>query len=705
MATSGQFNLPGADWIAFEGSPYPLGATITADSENYNFALLSNSASSVTLLLYTAQDLVNPVFQLIYDPRKNKSGPVWHARISLASTNGALYYAYSVDGPTGSGSGGRFDPQKLLLDPYAAAVFFPPNFSRPAAQSPGSNAGEAPIGILPTQQVPFDWGGDSVERHTSDTIIYEMHVKGFTNNPNSTVSATTIGTYLGVIEKIPHLTDLGITIVELMPIFLFDPEPGGDYWGYMPLSFFAPHRGYSNATDPAATINEVKQLVKALHSAGIEVILDVVFNHTTEVGAGGPIYSFRGIDNSGYYILQNDNQTYLDVTGCGNSIAANLPAVRRLVVDSLRYWVTECHIDGFRFDLAGIFSLNPDGSIDPSQAPIIGDITSDPVLANVRLIAEPYDTLTFELGRSFPGGTWSQWNTNFRDTVRQFIIGDNGIVSTLMTRIYGSALDFFPEDPTDACHPYQSINFVDCHDGFTLYDLVSYNESHNEANGPGLGGGTTQNFSSNCGIEGDTGAAPAILSLRKLRIKGMLTILLLSNGLPMFVMGDEFMRTQLGNNNPYNQDNTTSWIDWSLLTLNADIYTFFKGMIAFRKSHPSLGRSRFWDSDITYYGVNGSPDQSFTSHTLAFCLNDPQGFGAPAGPTGGVAGPSIYAIMNFFTQDLVFDIQQGSAGGWKVAVDTSLSSPNDIPEPSTEMIVSSLQYTVKAQSVVVLITE
>jgi glycogen operon protein len=220
MATSGQFNLPGADWIAFEGSPYPLGATITADSENYNFALLSNSASSVTLLLYTAQDLVNPVFQLIYDPRKNKSGPVWHARISLASTNGALYYAYSVDGPTGSGSGGRFDPQKLLLDPYAAAVFFPPNFSRPAAQSPGSNAGEAPIGILPTQQVPFDWGGDSVERHTSDTIIYEMHVKGFTNNPNSTVSATTIGTYLGVIEKIPHLTDLGITVVELMPISL-----------------------------------------------------------------------------------------------------------------------------------------------------------------------------------------------------------------------------------------------------------------------------------------------------------------------------------------------------------------------------------------------------------------------------------------------------------------------------------------------------
>jgi glycogen operon protein len=374
-----------------------------------------------------------------------------------------------------------------------------------------------------------------------------------------------------------------------------------------------------------------------------------------------------------------------------------------LVVDSLRYWVSECHIDGFRFDLAGIFSRTADGSIDRQQPPIIEEIVSDPLLANVRLVAEPYDLNSFELGRSFPGHTWLQWNASFRDTVRRFVRGDNGTISDLMTRLYGSELDLFPADRENANHAYQSVNFVDCHDGFCLYDLVSYNDKHNQANGPGHEGGIDDNLSNNCGFEGDVAPA-SVLALRKLRIKGFFALLMLSNGTPMFAMGDEVLRTQGGNNNAYNQDNATSWLNWSLRGQNADVYRFFKLMIAFRKAHPSLARSRFWGSDITWYGVQGNPDQGFTSHTLAFCLRDPEGFGAPTGPGGGHAGPSIYALANFYGQPLTFEIQQGSAGSWRRVIDTSLASPNDVADPGTEPVLGGLSYAVNAQSVVVLVS-
>jgi glycogen operon protein len=695
--------LPGADWFALEGSPAPLGATLASNGQAYNFALYSDAATAVTVHLYSATDFVHPVFSLPFDTSRNKSGPVWHARVSIASAKGAAYYAYEVDGASTPGTGGRFDPDKVLLDPYACAVFFPPAFQRDAASQPGSNAGRAPLGLLPRAVAPFDWGADAKPRHTSDAVVYEMHVKGFTNNPNSGVTPEKLGTFLGAIEKIPHLVDLGVTVVELMPIFLFDPEPGGDYWGYMPLCSFAPHRGYSNAVDPWQTIGEVKQLVKALHAAGIEVILDVVFNHTTEQGAGGPTYSYRGIDNATYYLLSPDGLTYIDFTGCGNSLATGEPAVRRLVVDSLRYWVSECHVDGFRFDLAGIFSRADDGSIDTSQPPIISEIISDPLLQDSRLIAEPYDLTSFELGRSFPGHTFLQWNGDFRDTIRKFVRGDDGTISDLMTRLYGSELDLFPADAEDASHAYQSVNFVDCHDGFCLYDVVSYDTKHNEANGPGHEGGTDDNLSNNCGVEGDAGVTPDILALRRLRVKGFFALLLVANGTPMFVMGDEFLRTQGGNNNPYNQDNETSWVDWNFLTRNSDIYGFVKGMIAFRKAHPSLGRSRFWGSDVTWYGVQGNPDQSFTSHTLAFCLADPGGFGSKGGPSTG-PGPSIYVMANFYTQDLAFDLQQGPPGSWRRAIDTSLASPQDVSDPGNEPAVPGASYLVKAQSVVVLVS-
>ncbi|MES1178066.1 MAG: isoamylase [Myxococcales bacterium] len=692
--------VPPGDWFGFEGSPSPLGATLTPDSQAYNFALYSAAASSVTLHFYRAAEPALPLRSLVLDPGRNKSGSVWHARVRLSDVIGAQYYAYTVDGP--NAAGGRFDSSKVLLDPYATAVFFPPGFSRDAARAPGSNAGRAPLGELPKPRPPFDWGNDASPRHTSNTVIYEMHVKGFTNDPSSGVPAARRGTYLGVIDKIPYLLDLGVTVVELMPIFLYDPEPGGNYWGYMPLSFFAPHRGYSNAADPADTLDELRTLVKALHAANIEVILDVVYNHTTEQGADGPTYSYRGIDNAGYYLLGPD-QSYLDFTGCGNSLATSEPVVRRLIVDSLRYWVSECHIDGFRFDLAGIFSRTADGSIDREQPPIIEEINSDPLLANTRLIAEPYDLKSYELGRSFPGHTWLQWNASFRDTVRRFVRGDNDTISDLMTRLYGSELDLFPADLGNANHAYQSVNFVDCHDGFCLYDLVSYDSKHNQANGAGHEGGVDDNLSNNCGFEGDV-APPDVLSLRKLRIKGFFALLMLANGTPMFVMGDELLRSQGGNNNAYNQDNQTSWLNWDLLAKNADMYRFFKALIAFRKAHPSLARSRFWGSDITWYGVQGNPDQGFTSHTLAFCLNDPQGFGSPSGPGNGHAGPSLYVLANFYEKPLSFDIQQGSAGSWRRVIDTSLASPDDVADPGTEPVLGSLSYVVNAQSVVVLVS-
>jgi glycogen operon protein len=687
------------------GSPSPLGARLTWDETTYNFALYSVASTSATLLFYRADDVVTAAYQVPLDPERNRSGMVWHCRLPRAFVEQCKYYAYSITGDNGPGTGGAFDPEKILVDPYARAIAFPPDFSREAASRPGSNAGRAPLGLIPVPRPAFDWSGDAFHRHASGAVIYEMHVKGFTNNPNSGVKEGLRGTYLGAIEKIPYLVDLGVTVVELMPIYLYDPEPGGDYWGYMPMSFFAPHRGYAYSADPAATIDEVKTLVKAFHAAGIEVVLDVVYNHTTEMGSDGPTYSFRGIDNQAYYLLDPEGR-YLDFTGCGNSVDTSAPAVRRLVADSLRYWVQECHIDGFRFDLAGIFSRKADGSIDYSQPAVVEEITSDPAFANIRLIAEPYDAdgYNFELGLKFPGVTWAQWNTLYRDDVRRLVIGAENSVPSLMTRIYGSAMDLFPDRLPTVYHPRQSINFVDCHDGFTLYDLVSYNEPHNEANGAGYERGSTFNLSDNCGFEGAVGAPQDVVALRKKRVKGFFAILMVSNGTPMFVMGDEFLRTQFGNNNPYNQDNEMSWLDWSLLDENADIHRFFKLMIAFRKAHPTIAREVFWREDVSWYGPTGAPDLSPESGTLAFCLRDPQGYGSPGGRGCGTPGPALYVMINFSKRDVAFTIQEGAPGSWMRAVDTGLESPDDIAEPGGESPTPGVSYAVKSQSVVALVS-
>jgi isoamylase len=553
---------------------------------------------------------------------------------------------------------------------------------------PGPNNGKAPLGVLPRPRAAFDWAEDLPPRPESDAIIYELHVKGFTRNPNSGVHPSRAGTYAGLIEKIPYLQDLGITVVELMPIFQRDPQEG-DYWGYMPLNFFAPHAQYALGDDDGQHL-EFKSMVKAFHKAGIFVVLDVVYNHTCEGDHVGPTYSFKGFDPSGYYMQSSEpNSPYANYSGTGNTLNFNQPHVRKMVMDSLRYWKSEMHIDGFRFDLASVFSRNADGSLNWGDAPIFSEIAADPELGRLELIAEPWDVGGYQLGRGFPGTTWLQWNARYRDDVRRFVRGDAGMVPDLMRRIYGSD-DLFPDSREHAYHAFQTVNYIDCHDGFTLYDLVSYNQKHNWKNGHENRDGMDANYSWNSGNEGDEGAPAGVLTLRRKQAKNFFCLLMLSNGIPMFRAGDEFLNTQFGNNNPYNQDNETGWLDWGQLKTNQDVFRFFKGMIAFRKSHPSLCRSRFWREDISWYGTGPTADLSRDSRTLAFCLH-----GASQGDV------DIYVMINAYWEELQFQIQEGAPQNWVRIVDTDLPSPNDFSEcglPLQQPI-----YQVAARSIVVLV--
>jgi isoamylase len=419
----------------------------------------------------------------------------------------------------------------------------------------------------------YDWEGDTPLRHPSArTIIYEMHARGFTRHPSSGVGEEKSGTFAGLIEKIPYLQQLGITAVELLPVFQFDPQacpPGKvNYWGYQPVSFFAPHQAYSSRRHPPGPIEEFRDMVKALHRAGIEVILDVVFNHSAEGDQTGPTFCFRGLDNAVYYILDADRSRYADYTGCGNTLNANQPIVRRMILDSLRYWVQEMHVDGFRFDLASVLSRDPSGCAIPDP-PIIWDIESDPVLAGTKLIAEAWDAAGLYQVGSFVGDSWKEWNGRFRDDVRAFFRGDPGAVSRVADRLVGSPEIYGHEER----EPEQSVNFVTCHDGFTLNDLVSYDGKHNEANGEDNRDGADDNRSWNCGFEGPTDD-PVIERLRNQQVKNLLTITMLSIGIPMFAMGDEVRRTQIGNNNAYCQDNAISWLDWHLVEKHADVHRF-----------------------------------------------------------------------------------------------------------------------------------
>lgn len=680
------------DWHRREGSPFPLGVTWIPEDQVYNFALYSKHAELVELRLYRPDNLQTPKFTYDFKPLLNKSGPIWHCRVDQQQVDGARFYAYRIDGPqpTTGFELHQFDHEKLLLDPYTRDVYFPEDFDREAARLPGSNEGRAPLGVVETTRCEFDWEDDAPVRHDSDLIIYEMHVRGFTVRANSGVAEAKRGTFAGIIEKIPYLKDLGVTAVELMPVFQFDPNEG-NYWGYMPLNFFSPHEQYASDPERCLPDAEFREMVKQLHRAGIEVILDVVYNHTCEGNREGPNYSFKGIDATTYYVLTGDPQhPYANFSGTGNTLHTANRAVRRLVIDSLRYWVTEMHVDGFRFDLASIFTRNSDGSINPTDPPIFGQIAADPDLNGIRLIAEPWDTRVNQLGRRFPGTQWMQWNGAYRDTVQRFVKSDPGMVPELMTRLYGSA-DLFPDDRFHALQPFQSVNYVTSHDGFSLYDLVSYNERRNHANGHSNQDGH-HDASWNCGHEGDDSVPEQVMTLRRRQVKNFFTLLMVSNGTPMFRVGDEFLQTQGGNNNPYNQNNETSWIDWDRLSLHQDMFRFCRLLIQFRKSHPSIGRSRFWRDDVHWYGTGHAPNLSWNSHSLAFSLRgDSQG------------DADIYVMINAWWQPLTFGIHEGVPGSWMRVLDTSLISPHDILEPGNEAPVDDPFYTVGPRSIAVLV--
>jgi glycogen operon protein len=531
----------------------------------------------------------------------------------------------------------------------------------------------------------YDWDGDApLHIPSARTIVYEMHVKGFTRNPNSGVTEGLRGTYAGLIEKIPYLQDLGITAVELLPIFQFDAAdcPPGvvNYWGYQPVSFFAPHRAYSSRQDAQGPADEFRDMVKALHRAGIEVILDVVFNHTSEGGNDGPTLSFRGFDNATYYILEQDRSRYADYSGCGNTLNANHPIVRRMILDSLRYWVSEMHVDGFRFDLASILSRDTSGQC-MSAPPVLWDIESDPALAGTKLI----------------GDSWMEWNGRFRDDVRSFFRGECGTVTRIADRLVGSP-EIYGHKQREA---EQSVNFVTCHDGFTLNDLVSYDQKHNETNNDNNRDGANDNRSWNCGVEGPTDD-PAIEKLRNRQVKNFLTVTLLSLGMPMILMGDEVRRSQSGNNNNYCHDDESNWFDWSLLEKHADVYRFTKLLVARRvlRNEEAQVQRKSLDKLIrearkAWHGVKPlQPDWSDSSHCLAF------------GAEIKKEKLGIHFIVNAYWEPLQFELPPVDAGSaWRRWIDTALQSPNDIVDWQTAPPVSGKNiYPVQARSVVALVT-
>lgn len=669
------------------GLPYPIG-TRCRDG-GVNFCLFSRNARRVELLLYRTENDVDPYRVIMLDPIYHRTYHYWH--IFVPGLQPGQLYTYRVDGLHDPAQGHRFDPNIPLLDPYARAVVFPKQ------RRPGNGSG-VPWKSVVCNLSTFDWGDDAHPRTAfSQTVIYEMHVAGFTKHPNSGVAPNKRGTYAGLIEKIPYLVDVGITAVEFLPVFQYDDHPHAhgrkDYWGYNPISFFALHQGYASTASPLDALDEFRTMVRELHKAGIEVILDVVFNHTGEGGADGPTFSFRGIDNSVYYSLEADKSRYANFSGCGNTLNANHPAVRRMIIDSLHYWVKEMHVDGFRFDLASILARDHRGHIIENP-PILWDIESDPILAGTKLIAEAWDAAGLYQVGTFVGDSWKEWNGKFRDDVRSFMKGDNGVIRKFTSRLVGSP-DIYGQDERE---PEQSINFITCHDGFTLNDLVSYNYKHNEANGEDNRDGTDHNLSWNGGVEGPTEHV-GIESWRKQQMRNFFAITLLSVGAPMLNMGDEVRRTQRGNNNAYCQDNEISWFDWDLVKKNQDLLRFVKELIRFRlqreaaQARFSLNLRELLEQRlIAWHGVRlNEPDWSDHSHAIAFTVTSLSGT------------TRLHYMVNAWSEPLTFELEENVKSPWKRWIDTSLPSPKDIVSWIEAPLVSDGHYTLKPYSVVVLV--
>ena len=678
------------EWDRVEGSPGPLGVTWLPSLEAWNFALYSRRASGVTLLLYGLQDAVRPILEIRLDAKINKSGRIWHCWVAAARAADAAYYAYRVEGRFDPGAGYRFDASKILLDPFAPAVHFPADYHREAAKGEGPNDGRAPLGVLPRAIAQSGREQDRLPRPSHDLIVYELHMKGFTARANSGLSANVRGTFAGLAEKIPYLKRLGVTAVELMPVHQCDPQEGS-FWGYMTLNFFSPHQGYAAADSSEGAAEEFRSMVETFHENGMEVWMDVVYNHTSEAGADGPTYSFRGIDNQSYYLLTGDRQHYRNDTGCGNTLRCDHPVVRSLVLESLSFWITSMKVDGFRFDLASVFTRKSDGGVDLEHPSLIADIGFLAARYGVRMIAEAWDIESYLLGRAFPGLNWRQWNGKYRDDLRDFVRGVSGHVGALMQRLYGSD-DLFPDDPQNSYRPFQSVNFITAHDGFSLYDLVAYDHKHNEANGHHNTDGTDDNRSWNCGWEGDVDVPEGIMMLRRRQVRNFMCLLMLSNGTPMFCAGDEFLHTRGGNNNPYNQDNETNYLDWDLLEKNQDVFRFVQGMIGFRKAHPSIARSQYWRGDVSWYGAGGTQvDFSPGGQTLAYCLRG-----------ASLNDDDIYVMVNAGGYDVRFVIHEGIASEWQLVADTGAVSPLDFVGSGDRRGLASGEYLVGERSVVVL---
>jgi isoamylase len=674
------------------GKPFPLGSALSGTGAN--FSVYSSQATEVQLVLFDSglDARADRIFKL--DASVNRTAHYWH--IFADGVRPGQRYGYRMDGPHNPEEGLRFNSDKLLLDPYGRAVETA-GYRRGAAVDAGDNQTEAFKSVV-TDTSAYDWEDDQLpQRPFSETVIYELHVGGFTKHPNSGVTPAKRGTFAGLVEKIPYLKDLGITAVELMPVFQFDVQDAPDgltnYWGYSSVSFFAPHLAYSSGSDPLACLDEFRDMVKALHRADIEVILDVVYNHSPEGNEKGPTLSYRGLDNPAYYILSEDRSRYADFTGTGNTLSGNSSVLRRLILDSLRYWASEMHVDGFRFDLASVLSRNPDGTV-LENAPVLMDIASDPHLAGMKLMAEAWDAAGLYQVGSFVGDRWKEWNGKFRDDLQGFIKGDPGKIVSLRQRLLGSP-DLYEKGKYP---PEQSVNFAACHDGFTLNDLVSYDHEHNEANLEQNGSSNSNKLSWNCGAEGPTQDS-AVEELRNRQIRNALTLTFFSLGTPLLLMGDEVRRTQQGNSNGYCQDNEISWFDWSLCASNAALFRFAKVLIGFHKHRlpDSEGRmltlAQFLQAcRVEWHGVElCNPDISESSHSLAATGYKPD-------------GSAFHLMVSEYWEPLLFSLPAPipGAGPWLRKIDTSLKSPNDIEE-SPVIAGEDGHYLVSPRSVVLLL--
>jgi glycogen operon protein len=685
------------------GQAQPLGATVNSDG--VNFCIFSQHATQVDLLLFDNTTDPAPA-QVITIPAPTQF--YWHVQVDGLKANAC--YAYRIHGPSGADQtqkfGHRFDSSKVLIDPYALGNVDTLWDAAPSKQ-PGVDDVATSMRSVVIDVNDYDWKGDEpLNTPLNETVVYELHVRGYTRSPTSGVMQP--GTFSGLIEKLPYIKSLGVTAVELMPVFDYDEktvirnspttgEPLRNFWGYDPITFFAPQSEYCVSPDAATHVQEFRDFVKAAHQMGLEVILDVVYNHSGEGDQNGPVIDFKGIDNSLFYFLNNSDLTQYrsDLTGTPNAIRCNQPFVTKMIAESLHFWVNEMHVDGFRFDLGAVLALGEDAQ-RLQYPPVVWALNLDPTLANTKIIVEPFGGNQGDILGSFPDIYATTWNFQFKNVIRQFVRGDRGLISQVASRICGSS-DIFN---WPGANPLMGVSYITCHDGFTLNDVVSYNQKHNEANGENSG--DDNNFSDNYGVEGPT-TDPNIDALRKRQIMNFFCILLLSQGVPMILAGDECRRTQQGNNNPYIQDNDISYFDWTLVKTNADLVAFVQRMLEFRRNHPALRRETFFTGQITQRGLK---DVDFHG-----CNLDQPGFGDPNSGVLAMTitdpgdGEDIFAIFNMEDESLPFQLPTVEGRRWYRSVDTILPAPNTMTAPGCEVLITTPSYYASGRSVVILVSK